>query len=115
MTNARPGIHEAFEASGGSDPSLNPRIGAGLRTAPLHFLAERNILGSPDAIRRDPHYQEFAIPWGIPYIGATVLERDRGRMVGLAVLRTEREGHISPHEERIFMSIAPQIRGAVRA
>lgn len=113
MTNVDPGFHEAFVAAGGGDPDINPRIGAGMKAPPLKSLAESDFI-TPDEYKRNAHYQEFAIPWGIPFICASVLERSQGLMIGLAVARTQQQGHVSERERAVFESVAPHVRAAVR-
>lgn len=113
MTNVEPGFHDAFVAAGGGDPTVNPRIGAGMKAPVLKSLAESDFI-TPDEYRRNVHYQEFAIPWGIPFICASTLERSQDLMIGLAVARTQAQGHVSDAERAVFESIAPHARAAVR-
>jgi DNA-binding CsgD family transcriptional regulator len=113
MTNVEPGFHEAFVEAGGGDPAINPRVSAGWKAPILQVLAESDFI-TPDEHKRHPHYQEFARPWGIPYICLTTLERRANGLIGLAVGRTHEQGHINPQERRAFASIAPHVRSAVR-
>ena len=114
MTDVDPGMHEAFVACGGGDPAVNPRVAAGMRAPALQVLADYDFI-SPDDHRRNPHYQDFARAWDIPFICLTTLLRTDDLLVGLAVLRSERQGHIEPGQRATFAAIAPQVRGAVRA
>lgn len=113
MTNVDPGMNEAFVACGGSDPAVNPRVAAGMRAPALRVLADYDFI-SPDEHRRNPHYQDFARAWDIPFICLTTLMRSDDLLVGLAVLRSARQGHIEPEQREAFAAIAPQVRGAVR-
>jgi DNA-binding CsgD family transcriptional regulator len=113
MTNVDSGLHPAFVAGGGGDPAVNPRVAAGMGAPILKTLADYDFL-TPDEHRRNPHYQEFARPWDIPFICLTTLERTPELLIGLAVLRSEREGHIDAGGRAAFAAVAPHVRGAVR-
>jgi DNA-binding CsgD family transcriptional regulator len=113
MTNTSPELLEAFIAGAGGDPNINPRVNAGMRAPVLQTLAESDFI-TPEEHKRHPHYQEFARPFDIPYICLTTLDRPRDGLIGLAVTRTEKQGHINAQQRRAFMSIAPHVRAAVR-
>jgi DNA-binding CsgD family transcriptional regulator len=113
LTDVDPALPQAFVAAGGMDPSLNPRRRAGLARGPLAIIAESDFI-TPDAVRRDAHYQEFAIPWNVPFICLTTLEQRTDLRVGLAVIRDERQGHIDDTSKRVFATLAPHVRAAVR-
>ena len=63
---------------------------------------------------RDPHYQEFARPWDVPSICLTTLARQDGILIGLAVVRSQQQDHITRQQRRAFAAIAPHVRAAVR-
>lgn len=113
LTDVDPGLPDAFQAAGGGDPNINPRRRAGMSRPPLTVIAESDFI-TPDGCKRDAHYQEFAIPWDVPYICLTTLERRPGLLVGLAVVRSKRQGHIDEVGRRVFSTIAPHVRAAVR-
>jgi DNA-binding CsgD family transcriptional regulator len=113
MTKTDPALHEDFAAKRGGDPEINPRVKAGLLAPVLKVMAECDFI-TPEEHKVHPHYQEFARPWDIPYICLTTLDRRDGLLVGLAVCRSEREGHISTPEREVFAKIAPHVRAAVR-
>jgi DNA-binding CsgD family transcriptional regulator len=113
MTNTSPELLEAFIQGAGGDPNVNPRVRAGMEASPLKVLAESDFI-TPDEHARHPHYQEFARPFDIPYICLTTLDRPAEGLIGLAVTRTERQGHINAAQRRVFASIAPHVRAAVR-
>lgn len=113
FTNIDPAFVQDFIDVGGGDPALNPRVNAGSKAPPLKVLAESDFI-TPDEHKRHPHYQEFAVKWGIPYSCITTLERSNGILIGLAVARTESQGHITSEQREIFTSIAPHVRAAVR-
>jgi DNA-binding CsgD family transcriptional regulator len=76
-------------------------------------MAECDFL-APHEHATNPHYNEFARPWDIPYICLTTLERQDDLLIGLAVLRSERQGHINGGQREVFASLAPHVRAAVR-
>jgi DNA-binding CsgD family transcriptional regulator len=113
LTHVDPTLPRAFVDAGGTDPLVNPRRRAGLSHPPLTVIAEADFI-TPDDVKRDVHYQEFAVPWDVPYICLTTLERRRDLLVGLSVIRTRRQGHIEDAGRRLFTSLAPHVRAAVR-
>lgn len=113
VTSIDPKFHEAFAAVGGGDPRKNPRVNAGMHAPLLKVLSEADFM-TPEEHRAHPHYREFALPWNIPYICLATLERGHDNLIGLAVVRTQEQGHIDSHQRRVFASIAPHVRAAVR-
>jgi DNA-binding CsgD family transcriptional regulator len=113
LTNVDPALPQAFLAAGGTDPRVNPRRRAGLARPLLTPVAESDFI-TPDAVKRDIHYQEFAVPWDVPYICLTTLEQRKDLLVGFAVIRSRRQGHIDEQGKRLFASMAPHVRAAVR-
>lgn len=114
MTDTSPELLEAFIAGNGGDPDVNPRVKAGMEAPVLKVLAEADFI-TPEEHSRHPHYRSFARPFDIPYICLATLDRKAGGLTGLAVTRTEKEGHISPEQRRIFELFAPHVRAAVRS
>lgn len=113
LTNVDPALPGAFVRAGGTDPSINPRRRAGLAQRPLTILAESDFI-TPGEVSRDLHYQEFALPWDVPFICLTTLERRPDQVVGLACIRNRLQGHIDEDGRRVFASFAPLVRSAVR-
>lgn len=113
MTNIDPGFHKAFAQARGGDPRVNPRVRAGMAAPVLKVMAECDFI-TADEYKRDPHYQEFARPWDIPFICLATLERQHGMLIGLAVVRSQRQGHITQPQREAFTTIAPHVRAAVR-
>lgn len=101
-----------FLASGGHDPSWNIRVRAGMSAPILKALAESDFI-SPSEHKRDPHYQEFSRRWDFLYTCLATLDRNENGVVGLAVLRSEREGHITDAQRQVFATLAPFVRSAV--
>ena len=113
MTNIDPAVDRAFIECNGGSPDVNPRVRAGMDAPCLKVLAEADFI-SPEDHARHHHYQEFARPWDIPYICLTTLERNDDLLVGLAVVRSEKQGHISAAQRELFTAVAPHVRAAVR-
>jgi DNA-binding CsgD family transcriptional regulator len=113
VTNIDPGFHAAFDQVRGGDPNMNPRVNAGMHAPVLKVLAESDFI-TPQEYRVHPHYREFACPWKIPFICLSTLERSKDNLIGLAVVRTQEQGHITVEQRRVFTSLAPHVRAAVR-
>jgi DNA-binding CsgD family transcriptional regulator len=79
----------------------------------LKVIAECDFI-TPEEHAIHPHYNEFARPWGIPYICLATLERRDDLLIGLAVVRSERDGHIDNAQREVFASLAPHVRAAVK-
>lgn len=113
MTNIDPAARQAFEDCGGGDPRINPRVNAGMNAPVLKVMAECDFM-TPDEHKRHPHYLDFAHPWDVPFICLATLERDEDMLIGLAVVRSQSEGHISSEQREVFTRLAPHVRAAVR-
>lgn len=113
ITNMDPGIHVAADVLRIGDPAINPRVAAGMRVPLLMTMAESDFM-TPEEHAVHPHYDEFARVWDIPYICLATLERRPDLLVGLAVLRSQKEGHIEAPGREVFSSLAPHVRAAVR-
>lgn len=113
LTEVDPAWLEALVAAGGTDPSCNPRLAAGIRAPALQLLTDADVI-SPEERRRNPIYADFLDSHDVPFIGATSLIKESRQVVGLAVLRSHAQGEIDADQQRVFASIAPHVRSAVR-
>ena len=113
MTNMDPGVHSAAAELRIGDPAINPRVKAGMTSPVLKVMAECDFI-TPEEHAINQHYNEFARPWDIPYICLATLERQEDLLIGLAVCRSEREGHINDQQREVFASLAPHVRAAVK-
>jgi DNA-binding CsgD family transcriptional regulator len=93
--------------------TINPRVKVAHRAPPFKVIADFDVI-TPEEARRDPFYQEVLRQWEIPFIGFTNLQKQAGRFMALAAIRSPREGHISDEQREIFAALAPHIRSAVR-
>jgi DNA-binding CsgD family transcriptional regulator len=109
MTNVDPEILELFAETA----SINPRIKP-VKDAPiLKVIADSDII-TPEEWRADAFYQEFALPWDVPFIAMAALERQRGTSIALSAIRSKREGHVTTQQREYFAALAPHVRSAVR-
>lgn len=107
-----PQAGEEFLTLGFDDPSRNPKVKAGARAAELTVLADADII-TPDEAKHNEHYR-WARHHDIPYICLSPLLQANQMMVGVAVCRSEKAGHITGEQRRIFTSLVPHIRAAVK-
>jgi hypothetical protein len=114
VVDPEPGWVAEITAAGGTDPSINPRLTAGVRLPVLHSLTDQEIISVAER-RRNRVYADFFDRFDRPYICATNLLKEDGVSVGLAVLRRQCEGEITANQRAIFESVAPHARAAARA
>lgn len=96
-----------------TDPGYNPFMRGGL------MCQERQVIQSAEFISKEERkasefLQEHCRRWDVPNICLSPLIRDRDATVGLAVLRSEKQGEITQQERKVFASIAPHVRAAVQ-
>lgn len=103
---------EEFLAVGGGDPKINPRVRAGMRAPVLSSLAEADFTSPSETPQGE--YTDFITRIDVPFICLTTLVRDESMAVGLSVLRTQKQGHITGEQQRTFDAIAPHVRRAVQ-
>ena len=104
----------AYAAVRGHDPQVNSRVRAGARAAELRVLADGDEgISIEEDSRRSPDYGEVVRRYDTPYICLSTLVRRSGLMVGLAALRSQRQGPINADERRVFGLLAPHVRTAV--
>lgn len=104
--------HEFVQIHGG-DPAINPRVRKGIRSGLLecwHDVA----CSTDEELRRNFVYADFCRRWDIPYGSQTNLMVGDGMLIGLATLRTERQGRPEAADRHAFETFAPHIRAAVR-
>lgn len=103
-----------FAASGGGDPQRNPIIGAALATPELNVVTTAQFL--PAEVRRRNEFMQWQERhYELRTACLTPLIKDADMHVGIAVLRTNKQGEIGARQRAVFASIAPHIRAAVRA
>lgn len=113
VTNVDPEALQHFDQARGGMPQINPRVEAGFGAGLLQPVTESDFI-TPEDHRRHPHYREFAFPWDLAFICLTTLHREPGMTIGMSVIRSQRQGHINDEQKRIFATLAPHVRAAVR-
>lgn len=90
MTNVDPELSKAVAGA----VSINSRVKPVSEAPVLKVIAEADFM-APEEWRRNPFYQEIAMPWDCPFIAMTNLERQKNTFIVLAAVRSQREGHIT--------------------
>lgn len=104
--------HEEFIAIGGGSPRINSRIAASLG-APM--LAVRSEAANHRAIAtlESDIYLDYCQDFDIPYGCQCKLFEGESGFVGLALLRSERDGKTTIEQRALFAAVAPFVRSAV--
>jgi len=105
------GFAEEFVEISGGSPDVNWRIAA--CAPPLQIRSERHYEQARKALRFDV-YDEFADRHDMFHGCQTVLSQDSSQFVGLATLRTRKDGKTSAADRRLFAHAAPRVLGAVK-
>ena len=113
MTNATPEAAAEFVAAGGGDPAVNSRVRVGVQARELEVLDEADFTTASD-IRLNPAYADWVRDHEMTHVCLTTLVREDGLLVGMALARNAREGHIDVEGKRLFAAVAPHARRAVR-
>lgn len=113
MTEMPDEASEDFLEAGGGDPQVNRRVALGGSIPELEVLADGDFAayGRPD----DPaEIKAWVDRYDVPHICLSPLIKQDGLLVGLAVLRSQKNGHITDEQRRVFSCLAPHLRAAVR-
>jgi DNA-binding CsgD family transcriptional regulator len=102
-----------FVASGGSDPAQNPIVRAAAQSAVLAVASSADFI-SPEERRRNAFLNFHTQRYDLPFICLTPLLKEGGMHVGLAVMRSSKQGEIEARERAVFAAVAPHVRSAVR-
>jgi DNA-binding CsgD family transcriptional regulator len=113
MTGVDPLAVSELEAVNGSDVRINSRVRIGSRAPELAVLDESAFTTAEDG-RRYPEYGAYVRRHDIPFICLGPLLRQEDLLVGLAVLRSARQGQISDEQKQAYAAVAPHVRAAVR-
>ncbi len=106
-----PEVISEFEASGGADPAVNPRVKA--------VLERRGLLSEPDFIdeadrRRHPYYADFLTKVEAPFFGGASAAIGRDALGLLATLRTAKQGLPDSEQRALFDALLPHTVAAMR-
>ena len=113
MTGVPPEAVADFEAAGGGDPRVNSRVRVGSRSDELVVLDEAAFTTEAD-MRRHPDYANWIHTYDMHHTCLTTLVKGPDSLVGLALLRGRRHGHIDDEAKRAFARLAGRARSAVR-
>jgi DNA-binding CsgD family transcriptional regulator len=113
FTEADPSAAPEFVEAGGGDPRINSRVRIGGSAPELTVLDERDFTSAEDG-RRFPEYGEWMRRHDMRFACLSPLLRQDGLLVGLAVVRGEKQGNVSDEQKRAFAAVAPHVRAAVR-
>lgn len=113
LTEFDPAALAELPLAGADDPALNLRLGIGAELPVLQVFADGDFL-SPVARRANSFFSDFSARYDIPYSCQTSVVKEGGSWIGLAVIRSARQGEIGAEQRAVFASIAPHVRAAVR-
>lgn len=97
----------------GYSPAVNFRVAAADRAKTMQTVWERDY----DRVRphlRSGDYDDFVHRWDHPLGCQTTLIREADMLVGLALLRSARDGRTTEADRALFGIVAPHVRAAVR-
>lgn len=104
---------DQFVAIEGGDPRINPRVAVSVGAPVLGVRSEADYRAAAPAMRSDV-YADFARDNDIAYGCQAKLAEDDAGLIGLAVLRGERDGETTMEQRALFAAVAPHVRAAVR-
>ena len=113
MTGCAPETAAEFFAAGGGDTRVNSRVRRGSVIGELVVLDEADFTTAED-MARNPEYAEWIRRHDMHNACLTPLVKGPDLLVGLCVLRTEKQGNVSAEEKRAFAELAAHARAAVR-
>lgn len=105
--------HHDFVSLEGGSPLVNPRVAVSVGASLLTVQSEADYRAAATAIRSDA-YADFSREHDIPHGCQSKLIEADGALIGLAVLRTERDGPTTEAQRALFAAVAPHVRSAVR-
>ncbi|MCE7797196.1 helix-turn-helix transcriptional regulator [Sphingobium sufflavum] len=108
-----PDAHDLFRDMDGGNPHINPRIAAAIGAPLLEVRSEAHYQRARPLLKSEI-YLDFCRDYDISHGCQTKLFEGDGGIVGLAVLRTERDGPSTAEQRALFAAVAPFVRSAVR-
>lgn len=113
VTDLSPEYAEDFVSLDGGNPAVNPFVREGCQLRELQVLASQDFV-SPEDTRKNPFLIHQAKYHDISHICLSNLLKNDAMLIGLAVMRSVKQGPISPRQRGLFTSIVPHVRAAVR-
>ena len=108
-----PEVAAEFVAAGGGDPSVNSRVRIGTRIAELEVRDESDFT-TVDDMRAHGEYGEWIRRYDFAHICLTPLVKEDSLLIGLAAVRSSRQGNIARDQKKAFAHVASHARAAVR-
>lgn len=102
-----------FLESGGYEARVNPRVAASIGAAPMQIVGDREYDAVAPSLRPGS-YRDLVRKYDIPHSCQTTLLQRDDILIGLSVLRTQREGRIDADRTAAFAALAPHALAAVR-
>ena len=113
VTNAPNEALTEFEAIGGGSPDVNFRVTAGMAAAPMQVVAEKQYDAAIPRLKTDV-YLDFCERYEMPFGIQTTLQCGPEGLIGLAALRSRKDGRSSAEQRRTFGFAADHAAAAVR-
>jgi DNA-binding CsgD family transcriptional regulator/GAF domain-containing protein len=108
-----PEVAAEFVAVGGGDPNVNSRVRIGTRIGVLDVRDESDFTTAHD-IRAHGEYGEWIRRYDFAHVCLTPLVKEDSLLIGLAAVRTSRQGNITRDQKKAFAHVAAHARSAVR-
>lgn len=114
LTGLDPDIPQKLVAIDGGNPDVNIFLRGAIQTVDSPISSSAQFISAEDR-RKDFFLNEFAFVNGVAHICQGALLRENiDMMVGMSVMRSEREGDLDDRQREIFAAIAPHFRTAVK-
>ncbi len=111
ITNAEDSILQSFMDIGGASPVRNFRVAA---SGTVMQVVHEDHYAQVRLRMTDDTYNDFCRDFDLPHGMQTVLQQGQRSLIGLAVLRTDREGRSNADQRAIFASAMGDVLRAVR-
>ncbi len=110
VTRSDDSFDEFLRQPGIYDPETNYRVAAAAAPGEIGFEEHYREIRA----RQGPTaYEEACEQQRIPFGCQTVLSNEGGALIGLALLRTRRDGPTTPEQRALFAALAPHVRSAI--
>jgi DNA-binding CsgD family transcriptional regulator len=113
ITGYGPEVAAEFVEAGGGDPRVNSRVRVGSAVAELEVRDEADFTTEED-MRLSPALGEWIRRYDFAHTCLTPLVKQDDLLIGLAVVRSTRQGNIGRLQKRAFAHVAAHARAAVR-
>jgi len=111
LSNEQAKLIQDWEREVGADPSVNPIFAAGISTPVLHTLSDDEVVRY-DERSRYAVWNEYYRKLDMHHMCFSPLWRGNDSMLGLFLVRSYRDGPVTPEERDLFSTIAGKWRNA---